>query len=289
MRGVARLVLVLLACLVAWPAPAWGPLGHAIIAELAQRQLSAAARTEMLRLLAVEHVQSLAAVSSWADAIQNDPAERALWQHTRRQHYVDLRGPDCTFEPARDCRDGQCVVAGIAHYVAVLADRSRSDAVRGEALKFVVHFVGDVHQPLHAGDRDDRGGNTWQVRFDGRGSNLHRVWDSGLLASRGLAAPAYARLLEARPASTSADAAGVDAGAYLRWAQESCRITAQPGFYPRVHRIDEAYVRAGLPVAEQRLRLAGLRLAAVLDAALAGEAPIGLQAPGRLHSPHSSP
>jgi len=284
MRGVARLLTVLLACTLAWPVQAWGPLGHAIIAELAQRQLGAGARAEVLHLLAIGHAESLAAVSSWADAIQDDPAERTLWQRTRRQHYVDFRGPACEFQPAQDCRKGQCVVDGIAHYVAVLADRSRSDVVRLEALKFVVHFVGDVHQPLHAGSRHDKGGNAWQVRFDGRGSNLHRVWDSGLLASRGLRAPAYARLLEAQPGWASQDADGADAAAYAQWAQESCRITALPGFYPQTRRIDAAYVRAERPVAEQRLRVASRRLAAVLDAALTNDAPRQHQPQGRLRS-----
>ncbi|MBN8714184.1 MAG: S1/P1 nuclease [Xanthomonadales bacterium] len=286
MRGVARLGTVLLACTLAWPVQAWGPLGHAIIAQLAQRQLGADAHAEVLRLLAATHAESLAAVSSWADAIQDDPAERALWQRTRRQHYVDFRDPTCEFEPALDCRGGQCVVAGIEHYVAVLADRSQSDAARAEALKFVVHFVGDIHQPLHAGYRDDRGGNTWQVRFDGRGSNLHRVWDSGLLASRGLAAPAYARLLEAQPEAQPQAVAGADAAAYARWAEESCRITAGPGFYPQTRRIGAGYVRAERPVAEQRLRLAGRRLAAILDAALVNDMPRRYQHPpsGRLRS-----
>jgi hypothetical protein len=288
MRGVARLGTVLLACTLAWPVQAWGPLGHAIIAELAQRQLSADARAEVLRLLGTGRAGSLAAVSSWADAIHDDPAEQALWQRTRRQHYVDFRGPTCEFEPALDCRGGQCVVAGIAHYVEVLADRSRSDAVRAEALKFVVHFVGDVHQPLHAGHRDDRGGNTWQVRFEGRGSNLHRVWDSSLLASRGLAAPAYARLLEAHPGAPPQAAAGADAAVYARWAQESCRITAQPGFYPQTRRIDAAYVRTERPVAEQRLRVASRRLAAILDAALANDAPRTHQPLARLRSDRPS-
>lgn len=288
MRGVARLGTILLACTLAWPVQAWGPLGHAIIAELAQRQLSADARAEVERLLAAGHAESLAAVSTWADAIQDDPAERALWQRTRRQHYADFHGPLCAFEPARDCRAGQCVVAGIAQYVAVLADRSRSDVDRVEALAFVVHFVGDVHQPLHAGYRDDRGGNTWQVRFDGRGSNLHRVWDSGLLASRGLAAPAYARLLGAGLGAAPHAVDGTDAAAYASWAQESCRITAQPGFYPPARRIGGAYVRAERPVAEERLRLAGQRLGAVLDAALATGVSPAHQVPTRLRSHHPS-
>jgi hypothetical protein len=175
---------------------------------------------------------------------------------------------DCDYVPPRDCRAGQCVVAGIAHYVDILADRTQPDAARREALKFVVHFVGDVHQPLHAGSRDDKGGNTWQVQFQGKGSNLHRVWDSGLLTTRGLDVRAYADALDARgPAPLPSPIAPLD-DPYAQWAEESCRITAAPGFYPEGHVIDQSYVDAGLPTAELRLREAGRRLAEVLNLAL---------------------
>ena len=269
MRGIGRLGAGLLACMCTWPVLAWGPLGHAVVADIAQRHLSAGARAEVRRLLAPEHVDTLAAVSSWADGLRDDPAQRALWLRTRSQHYVDFHGRHrCRYEPPVDCRQGQCVVAGIAHYAGVLADRGRGDAERREALKFVVHFVGDVHQPLHAGYRDDKGGNTRQVVFAGRGSNLHRVWDSGLLAQRGLDAAAYARLLDAQPGPALPGPVSPIGGAAARWAEESCRLTAQPGFYPRTRKLGRTYVEAELPVAEQRLRLAGYRLAAVLNQAL---------------------
>lgn len=268
MRGICRLGMGLLVCVFAWPAQAWGPLGHAIVADLAQRHLTASAQAEIRRLLAPEHVHMLAAVASWADDIQDDPAHSALWLKTRRQHYVDFRGRKCHFEPPTDCRRGQCVIAGIEHYVGVLADRSRDDAVRREALKFVVHFIGDVHQPLHAGYRDDKGGNTWQVEFDGRGSNLHRVWDSGLLKQRKLAAVPYARMLDSQATPRARGRVGATDTAYVQWAEESCRITAEPGFYPLAHKISRAYVDGEVPVAEQRLRAAGYRLASVLNEAL---------------------
>lgn len=269
MRGIGRLGMGLLVCVYAWPAAAWGPLGHAIVADLAQRQLTARAQAEVRRLLAPEHVSTLAAVASWADDIQDDLAHNALWLQTRTQHYVDFRSRACRFEPPADCREGQCVIAGIAHYVGVLADRTRDDASRREALKFVVHFIGDIHQPLHAGYREDRGGNAWHVQFGGRGSNLHRVWDSGLLAQRKLGPAAYARVLDLWGMRAARRSGGATGTAYAEWAEESCRITTQAGFYPRRHTISQAYVDAELPVAEQRLRAAGDRLALVLNEALA--------------------
>ncbi len=250
-------------------AQAWGPQGHSIVAALAQRHLSPAAEAEVERLLAADHTTQLADVANWADQIQDDPAQAALWQQTRKLHYVNFRGgPGCNYVPPRDCRDGECIVAGLAHYVDILGDASQGDAARLQALKFVVHFAGDIHQPLHAGYRDDLGGNKYQVQFEGRGSNLHRVWDSGLLKTRGLDWPAYTAKLDAEgPAPLPPNSAPLD-NPYAQWAQESCRLTAAPGFYPDGHKLGQAYVDAELPLAETRLRIAGRRLAEVLNLAL---------------------
>ena len=270
MSATRRLTTALLACLIIAPVQAWGPLGHSVVAELAQRHLSPAAEAEVERLLAPDHTRSLADIASWPDQIQDDPAQAALWKQTRSLHYIDFRTGDCNYTPPRDCRDGHCVVAGLQHYVAVLGDRSQSDAARLEALKFVVHFAGDIHQPLHAGSRDDKGGNTYQVKFEGNGTNLHRVWDSGLLKTRGLDWQAYAQRLDVQgPVSMPLPIAPLD-NPYAQWAEESCRITAETGFYPADHKVSQAYVDAELPVAEMRLREGGRRLAEVLNLTLGG-------------------
>lgn len=247
-------------------AQAWGPLGHSVVAELAQRHLSPAAEAEVERLLALDHTKSLADIASWPDAIRNDPSQQALWKATRSLHYIDFRDPSCVYVPPRDCRDGKCVVEAIPHYVTILGDRSQPDAVRLQALKFVVHFVGDIHQPLHGGYRDDAGGNAYQVQFQGKGTNLHHVWDSGLLSTRGLGWKAYAQRLDAEgPVVLPPPRAPLD-NAYAQWAEESCQITH--GIYPASHKIDRAYVEAELPVADKRLREAGRRLAEILNLTL---------------------
>jgi hypothetical protein len=264
------LIVVVLACMMWVPvARAWGPQGHRVVAALAQRHLSRSAAGEVTRLLAPEHTGSLADIANWADSIRNQPTQAALWARTRRMHYVHLDDPQCRYVAARDCADGQCVVGALRHFVAVLADRGQPLAVRRQALKFVVHFAGDIHQPLHAGYRDDRGGNLYQVQFEGRGSNLHRVWDSGLLYTRGLDWTAYANELDARAVAHLPWSIPASDNSYVAWAQESCRITGEAGFYPAKRKISQAYVRAELPVAEQRLREAGWRLAEVLNTALA--------------------
>ncbi|HET6804905.1 MAG TPA: S1/P1 nuclease [Frateuria sp.] len=259
-----RTAVLLLACFLLAPAArAWGPDGHRIVADLAQRHLSPAAEARVERLLAPEHTRRLADVANWADDIQDDPSQQALWKATRSLHYINFRSRACDYQPPRDCRDGRCVVQGLAHYVAVLGDRSQDAAARREALKFVVHFVGDLHQPLHAGYRDDKGGNLYQVQFQGQGSNLHRVWDSGMLRSRGLDWQDYAQLLDARGPVALAPATEAP---FAAWAEESCRLSRD--IYPDGHTVDAAYTQAQLPLAERRLREAGQRLAELLNRTL---------------------
>lgn len=269
-----RIATILLACLIITPAQAWGPLGHSVVAELAQKHLSPAAEAEVERLLAPEHTTSLADIANWPDRMQNDPSMKDLWKQTRSQHYINFHGgSSCDYVPQRDCRAGHCVVAAIQYYVDVLGDRSKPDNARRQALKFVVHFVGDIHQPLHAGYRDDKGGNTYQAQFDGKGSNLHKVWDSGMLSTRHLDWQQYARRLDsAVPVKLPPPIAPLD-NPYAQWAEESCRITAESGFYPPNHKIAPAYVHIWLPLADQRLREAGRRLAQVLNVALAPSPP----------------
>ncbi len=239
-------------------AHAWGPSGHRIVAALAERQLSPEAKAEMRRLLAITHEHSLADIATWADELRNDPAQAALGRATAPLHFVNFSGSTCHYDPPRDCPDGRCVVAAIDRYAKILGDRSRPDAERAEALRFVVHFVGDVHQPLHAGYRDDRGGNRYQVQWNGRGTNLHAIWDTPVLASRRLGWKRHAALLARTPPPRAE-------GTPRQWAEESCRATRDDGIYPRGHVIDAAYLTHMRPLAERRVRLAGARLAVLLN------------------------
>jgi hypothetical protein len=239
------------------PALAWGPRGHRIAARLAEARLTPRAWSEARKLLAERGAHHLSDVAVWADDLRDtDPA---LFRRTKRLHFVNFHSRDCLYDPPRDCRDGQCVVAAIGKYSAILANPRNSDAARAEALAFVVHFVADVHQPLHAGYRHDAGGNDYQVRWHGRGTNLHRVWDSLMLDSTHLSAAQYASRLRAE--NTPLASGGTPA----EWAEESCRIDRDGGVYPSSRFIDQAYVQRNLPMAGQRLRQAGARLAALLN------------------------
>lgn len=254
-RGALALALAALLC--ASPAFAWGPLGHRVVARLAEAQLTPPARAEAQRLLALQGARHLADVANWADSLRGTDA--GLFQRTKRLHFVNFHSRHCIYDPPRDCRNGECVVAAIGKYSAVLADRANPPAERAEALAFVVHFVGDIHQPLHADYRHDAGGNDYQVRWHGRGTNLHRVWDSLMLNDAHLSVAQYTRKLQAErtPIATG--------GRPAEWAEESCRIDRDRGVYPPTRFIDAAYVARERPVAEQRLRQAGARLAELLN------------------------
>ncbi len=256
---VVLVVLVLSAA--PYPARAWGTQGHQVVANLAQMQLSAKAKREVDRLLAVEPGQTLASISTWADE-HRSPAT-AAW------HYVNFPKNSCSYSAERDCPDGQCVVAAIDRQRDILASTA-ADEVRLRALKYLVHLVADVHQPLHAGYGEDRGGNSYQLQAFMRGTNLHAFWDSGLIRAldqdtdvmttrlgSSNASPARRQELErARGTFNAAQAA-----------EESCRIVGQPGFYPG-RLVDQAYIQRFTPIMEQRLQVAGARLAGMINLAI---------------------
>jgi hypothetical protein len=244
------MALTLLALAFASSAYAWGAEGHQVIAGLAAAQLNPKAKSEVGRLLAQEPGETLVSISTWADEHRN-PSTGA-W------HYVNFPRDSCSYDPQRDCPDDKCVVGAIGRQLAVLASDA-SDEQRLKALKYVVHLVADVHQPLHAGYYDDKGGNRYQLQAFMRGTNLHALWDSGLIRNLNEDTDA----LTARLSRTKAPGAAADT-VPAHVAEEACRIVGSPGFYP-ARRIGGDYIERFTPVMEQRLVLAGARLAGLLN------------------------
>lgn len=259
-----KFVAAILLASFATQACAWGRDGHAIVGTLAERQLRPAAKAEVARLLAGEADPTLAGVASWADDLRaaGTSAEAAS------MHYVNFKGGDCSYAPARDCPDGNCVIAAINRNFQTLSDSGRPDAERRDALKYLVHFVGDVHQPLHSTPRGDKGGGDFQVNYRGKGSNLHQVWDRLIIAHRP-ATPADTANLLASQSPLPADPTRHSDRPVLDWALESCRIVQGGGIYPSGHVIDDAYLERQAPTVDLRLRLAGNRLARMINLALA--------------------
>lgn len=261
MRLLVALLSLTALVFVVQPARAWGPQGHRVIAELAEARLTPAARAEVDRLLAQDPGATLASVASWADETRSP--------ETLRWHFVNLpRNAGCRYDAARDCAGGQCVVAALQTQLGVLASTTASPRSRYDALRYVVHFAGDIHQPLHVAFGDDRGGNGYQISVAGEGSNLHAWWDSGMIRRHGASDADLRRALAAKPPLLATIAAGSPAD----WVREGCELASSPGFYPP-HRLDAAaYQQRWWPVVDQRLRLAGERLARMLNQALGAEA-----------------
>lgn len=263
---------------------AWGPEGHAIVADIAQQHLTPAASVEVDALLKQEGLSRLDEISSWADA------NRKELPHTGGWHYVDIPLNAKSYDAARDCRQDNCVVSKLDHYAQVLADKSAAPPVRLEALKWVVHLVGDIHQPLHAEDNDDKGGNTVQVQFFGQGTNLHSVWDGRIIrkALNLQPGPNYTfdhalvqsdamvldgDITDAQRHQWGASVSLANLGiAAIDWADES-HLLAQTVAYtdlskPSGDAWSLRYQAKAWPVVKTRLEQAGVRLAAVLNDAL---------------------
>lgn len=250
MRTLSKMAALMAALNVSSVAHAWGAEGHRLIGELADRQLSPTARAEVARLLSAEPGATLSSVATWADEVRS--RDTASW------HYVNPPPGNCSYERARDCDDGQCAVEALNAQVALLKSKA-SDEQRLTALKWVVHLVGDLHQPLHAGFKGDKGGNLYQVQAFGRGSNLHSLWDSGLIRNRAGGLDAL------REAAATPGIAATAAPTPAPWAVESCRIVVTAGFYPDGRFIDQGYIDQWDPVLVARLKAAAQRLAATLN------------------------
>jgi hypothetical protein len=256
-----------------WPtaALAWGQQGHRIVARIAQRNLSPKARQEVRKLL--RPGETLESVATWADVIRDSRPE------TKRWHYVDIPLKEAGYDPARDCQRtplGDCIIQALDESRSILADPARlerlkltladereSRQTRAEALKFLVHFVGDLHQPLHCADNDDAGGNKLKVTFFGVSSNLHKVWDTDIIARAGFGQTANraAALPMTRETVTLAGESFVD------WALEAHRLAAEHAYQniPTNKRLGQDYYLKNRSVIDGQLQRAGLRLAKLLN------------------------
>lgn len=274
-----RLALAMLLALVfVASSGAWGRDGHAIVASIAWRELSPEARQEIKKLLGES---SLPEIASWADIVRREPN----YQWSGPMHYVNMPIDATAYDHERDCPPEGCVVSAIDRFSSILKDRSASPQERGEALMFVVHFVGDIHQPLHGGRAEDRGGNSIDLTFLGENTNLHRIWDSGILnASSEEAWPEradrlYETIDEMDRVAWLADASGTNwqdsAG---RWAFESHHLAERFAYKIEPNSVvGTEYVRETAPVAELRLKQAGIRLASVLEDCLGPDSQGALQ------------
>jgi hypothetical protein len=263
-KGLMAALVLQLVCAIA--AHGWGEEGHRIVARIAEDHLTDQARARVRFLL---HGNSLESVSVFADHYRLLDTNTAPW------HFVDIPVSATRYDADRDCRQHHgCVVQQLEHFKDVLADYHGSVSNRTFALMFVVHLVGDLHQPLHCADDNDRGGNEVKVAFFGETNNptggrwnLHAVWDFGLIEHRGLSDAQYAGRLNAhlKPETISS----LQTGTTIGWAQESHSNAVHFAYQiPEDHELGGAYERKVRRVLDDSLLKGGLRLARVLNDAL---------------------
>jgi hypothetical protein len=264
----AALLGVIIALVPAQRVLAWGQEGHSIVAELAERRLDPDTLRKVKALLGGE--ASLASVGSWADDY------RALHRETAGWHFVDIPFDKTAYDPTRDCDPdkGDCVIHAIARFRSAIADCSKPLTERSEALKFLVHFVADVHQPLHAETRfgsdgkDDRGGNDVAVTFFDQKTNLHTVWDTSLIMHTVYNWGAYVTRLQTGWLN-GRDVSALQGGTPIDWAMEAHQFAQNVAYdFPAGGVLGDEYFAKASPVVDRQLALAGIRLARLLQEAL---------------------
>jgi hypothetical protein len=278
------LAVALLSLIPLGDAHGWGQEGHSIVAEIADRRLDADTRRKIDALLASEpglnglHI-SLGSIASWADDYRADSHEE-----TFNWHFVDIPYDRDTYVESRDCvpnpKRGDCIIKAIERVKAMLADCTASAPDRIIALKLLVHFIGDLHQPLHTISRvdpetgkDDQGGNLVLVTFLGKDkklydTNLHKVWDTDLIMRKVYDWGEYVRLLETLWLPGK-DIAALQVGTTAAWAEAAHKAAHDVAYnYRPDHVLDEDYYRDSIPIVDRQLALAGVRLARVLTETL---------------------
>jgi len=255
--------MAFLAALVAIPQAgfAWGREGHEIIAIVAEHCMRPETAARMRELLGPESPEE---ASMWADEYRHDHRENGPW------HYINIPLADSKIDMVRECPNSNCVIAKTEQFLAVLKDPNARKDAKAQTLKFVIHFVGDLHQPLHDEDNGDKGGNTRQVIFDGHADNLHWVWDTDLLQHITRNPAKFAAELESR--ITPQDQAEWQKGSIEDWVMEGHRL-AQTVAYGDLSNenpvpITLEYERQAEPVIELQSEKAGVRLAQLLNDAL---------------------
>lgn len=261
---------------------AYGEEGHSIVAEVAQHRLNAPALEQVEHLLGKG--VSLASIASWADDY------RAAHKETSNWHFVDIPLSATNYDEARDCKSdatyGDCILRELDRLNVALRC-STNDEERRMALKFAVHFLGDLHQPLHAVG-DERGGNLVHVKGTIKGNtcttkceldpdvdNLHSVWDTTLIRRDVYDWGAYVEHLESTWLKTNTFEEHYTGDAPLDWALQTHAVAGMvwnAKTVPPDGALSEQYFQMAVPILDQELALGGVRLARFLNSALAPKA-----------------
>jgi len=252
----------------------FGSLGHELVCDIAWREMNDNSRTEVAKILKHTQYESFAESCVWADSVR----ESNDYKHLKPFHYVNIEKSATQVVSGAVCENKGCVVDAIAAYAKVLAgdtltarEQGHYASNRHEALMLLAHFTGDVHQPLHVSYASDRGGNKIKVRYRGHNTNLHNVWDSGLIQD-GIQAPWREAGAELAEVISNTDRRDWHEPAPLVWANESLAITrsiyrALPR-WGNPKKLKSDYFDSHFDTVRIRILTAGLRLAHTLDRVL---------------------
>ncbi|HEX8617209.1 MAG TPA: S1/P1 nuclease [Thermoanaerobaculia bacterium] len=257
------------------PLFAWGAKGHSVVAEIAERGLSPAAAAVVRDL---NYNAPLRDIASLPDDWRGEETRKVRTTNTGAWHYSNIPNEETTFVRERDCKEDNCIVAAIEKNLAILRDRKQTREARREALVYVVHFVGDIHQPMHAAGgmvkneetgqmEPDRGGNSVKLRYLGIETNLHSMWDSMLIEWGKETVDEYVDyLLEVE--MRGRPVAELQSGNAVDWINESHYAAVHNAYDIGNGRIGADYAQRNIVVVYERLLRGGLRLQRVLNEAL---------------------
>nr|WKN35767.1 S1/P1 nuclease [Tunicatimonas sp. TK19036] len=232
----------------------WGQIGHRAIGQIAQWHLSKQAEAKITRILGP---LDLAMASTWMDEIRSDPA----YDYTYTWHWVTIpTGQTYSLEAQEPSGNAYETVQNI---ITALKTDTISQTQEEEYLKMLVHLVGDLHQPLHVGNGQDRGGNDERVAWMGDSSNLHRIWDSDMINAKQLSYTELAAYLNRRVTPELAQQA--QKANPEQWLTEAMGLRSTVYDLPSSGRLGYDYMFKNYPVVEEQLLMAGLRLAGILN------------------------
>lgn len=246
----------------------WGPAGHRIVGVDAVAMLDPTARAAVVDLLGGNSNEIIEEACSWPDTVRNTPD----WEWSAPLHYVNIPKHAEHYDRDRDCPDGMCVTEAIVKYANELTQPWRDKEELWRAFAWLCHLVGDLHQPLHAGYRDDLGGNTVKIVYRGEPDNLHQFWDRVVIRDRLLDGALWERPLSELPWRVAPE--NWSPAEVQQWTDESHRLVAAYA-YPKNAEIDEQFAQESWLVIRQQWQKASNRLAGILNATL-GEGKVSI-------------
>jgi hypothetical protein len=236
----------------------WGRVGHKTVATIAYNHLTPKARSMVKSLLADT---TMADISSWADEVRMKPE----YEYTTPRHYVDLP-LHLSYKVFTDTvlyQKADNVYKAVVQCEKDLSSKQTNKEQKAVALKYLVHFIGDLHQPMHVSRAEDQGGNTIQLQYNGEATNLHSLWDSKLIGTEG---KSFEQMAVDYDKATPAQIAQWQKDPLMKWLWESYQITTK--LYAEIEQnndVGEDYYKSHIGIVNQRVEMGGIRLAGILN------------------------